>query len=58
MLKEKRQPQAKWAAKVCQYAVKKGHLDLWHDCGAEGILELDGDFYCMPHWDLLRKATR
>jgi hypothetical protein len=57
MLKMK-QPVAKWASKTCQYAVKKGYLDLWHDCGMTATAEHLGQMYCSVHHAMLVTAVR
>jgi hypothetical protein len=54
----KREPIAEWAAKPCRYAIKRGSLDLWHDCGREGIFERNGELYCEDHYYQLQAAER
>jgi hypothetical protein len=51
------QPKAAWATTLCPYAVKKGRLQMWHDCAQQATYELDGQLYCYEHWNDLKMAT-
>jgi hypothetical protein len=53
-----RVPVADWATTLCRYAVRKGWLELWHDCAQQATFELAGDFYCYEHFLLLKEAER